>query len=865
MKPANIKIKYKILIHIVIILGVVSVSLISTTIYHSKKAGQSILESVSTRMRDLQELSSFEFEKAKNIARRGVVEVSGLEAIDSITAIALQNQKEFYDVVAHEVIAAGKAVSTTLDEQSRVINNNLDKVVLDSTHSIYEITKAGQKSRKLMSNLAIINVDSLKEITTQSLERFGRTREYYDREFNVLGTAVERSIDQVLIKFLLSMEKKVEGREKNEDIMIRELEKLKKEIISSQEKFYLEMLQDIDLQKRILVEESALVADKVNWASNRELENSSVTQFNEAGRIAGNLTRTLVTLRKNIAASSVQVKTTIDVLRKTLPQYLKEKDKATNRKIKREIISTRMAVDRAKKKVAGEIDENTGKALNLFGTKIMASQQIIGKTLTDSLQKMTTFSLLITAVCTILAVAVSFFMIRSLTEPISRVLRFAEKMAEGHLDERLPEGPDEMGEMGRALNAMARELRKLEEETLNAFNQTLDQIHDCVFMFEPDTYSFIFVNQGVVDLLGYSREEMMDMSPFDIDADLKSTSETLWKNLDYLIKDKSGVYEFSTHLKTCSGENIPVEVSIKYILPPKGEPRFVAIVHDMTDRINKRKENNMLQAKLLQKEKLESVGRLAAGIAHEINTPIQFVATNIEFLGEAHGDVGSLIEGIEHIAMHCGPEAEEKFKEVLENADWEFLQEEIPAAIVQSREGIDRVSSIVMAMKEFSHPGSREKATADLNKLIETSLTVTRNEWKYHAEIIKNLAEDLKMVPLIVDEMGQVILNLIVNAANAIEERNSDTGNGEKGVIEITTRNIESGIECVIRDNGIGIPEDIINRIFDPFFTTKEVGKGSGQGLAICHDVISKKHNGSIEVKSRPGEGTVFTIQLPDK
>jgi len=865
MKPVNLKIKYKILIHIVLILGVVSVSLILTTIYHSKKAGQSILESVSTRMEDLQELSALEFEKAKNIARRGVVEVSGLEAIDSITAIALQNQKEFYDVVAREIIAAGRAVSTTLDEQSRVINNNLDKVVLDSTNSIYEITKAGQESRKLMSNLAIINVDSLKEITIQSVERFSRNREYYDREFDILGTAVRKSIDRILIKFLLSIENSVEGREKNEDIMVRELEKLKTEIISSQKKFYLKILKDMDFQKRILVEESALVADKVNWASNRELENSSITLFNEAGRIANNLTRTQIGLRKNITESSGQVKTTIDALRKNLSEYLQEKGEATNRKIKREIISTRAAVDRAEKMVAGEIDENIGKALNQFGIKIMDSRESIGKTLTDSLQKMTTFSLLITAACTILAVAVSFFMIRTLTEPISKVLRFAGRMAEGHLDERLPEGSDEMGEMGRALNTMARELRKLEEETLNAFNQTLDQIHDCVFMFEPDTYSFIFVNQGVVDLLGYSREEMMNMSPFDIDAGLESTSETKRKNLDHIINDKSGVYEFSTHLKTCSGDNIPVEVSVKYILPPKGEPRFVSIVRDMTDRINKRKENERLQAKLLQKEKLESVGRLAAGIAHEINTPIQFVATNIEFLGEAHGDVGSLIKDIENIATHCGPEAERKFKEALENADWEFLQEEIPAAIAQSHEGIDRVSSIVMAMKEFSHPGSRELALADLNKIIETSLIVTRNEWKYHAEIIKNLAEDLKMVPLIVDKMGQVILNLIVNAANAIEERNKNTGNGEKGIIEITTGNVESGIELVVRDNGIGIPEDIVKRIFDPFFTTKEVGKGSGQGLAICHDVISKKHNGSIDVNSSPGEGTVFTIYLPDE
>jgi PAS domain S-box-containing protein len=864
MKLATIKIKYKIMVHIVLILVVVSVSLISTTIYHNRRASQGVLESVSKRMRELQELSSFEFERAKHIARRGVVEASGLEAIDKITAIALQNQEEFYDVVGREIIAAGKAVSTTLDAQNSVINSNLDKLVLDSTRSIYEITEAGEKSRKLMSDLAVINVDSLKEITIQSLDRFGRKRAAHDREFKVLREVVSKKIDQVLIELLMSIKMDSSGGKEHEDVMIRALEQLKEDIIFRQKEFYLKILNSLDLQKRILVEESGIIAEKVNWASNRELENSSATQFKEAGRIAGQLTQTQVSLRKNITVSSDQVKATIDSLKKNLPEYLEKKGEATNRKIKREIVVTRAAVGKAKKMVAMEIDENTGKALNLFEAKIKDSQQNIGKTLTTSLQKMTTFSLLITAICTFMAVLVSFFMIRSLTNPIARVLQFAGRMAEGHLDERLPEGPDEMGEMGRALNTMARELRKLEEATLNSFNQTLDQIHDCVFMLEPEEFNFIYVNQGVVGLLGYSREEMLTMSPFDIDINLASTYETLRENLDRLIENGSGSYDFSTALKARSGVEIPVEVSVKYVIPPKNEPRFVAIVRDITDKISKRKENDKLQARLLQREKLESVGRLAAGIAHEINTPVQFVATNIDFLGESHEDIRGLVGELESVASNCGHEAEEKFKAALENADWEFLQEEIPAAILQSREGIDRVSSIVMAMKEFSHPGSRKRAPADLNKLIETALTVARNEWKYHAEIKKNLAENLKTVPLVVDEMGQVILNLIVNAANAIEERNTKEKSDEKGIIEISTKNTESGVEIVMKDNGTGIPDDIINRIFDPFFTTKEVGKGSGQGLAICHDVIAKKHNGSIDVNSRPGEGTVFTIYLPD-
>jgi len=291
----------------------------------------------------------------------------------------------------------------------------------------------------------------------------------------------------------------------------------------------------------------------------------------------------------------------------------------------------------------------------------------------------------------------------------------------------------------------------------------------------------------------------------------------------------------------------------------------VAIVRDITERIEQRKEKEKIQAELLHKQKLESVGQLAAGIAHEINTPIQFVGTNIEFFSETHGDIERFVDGLQTALPAWPGKVQEQLGVALEDLDWEYLAEEIPAAIQQSKEGIERVSSLVGAMKRFSHPGSREMSEADLNEIIETALTVSSNEWKYHAEIMRKFDENLPKVPLLVDQMGQVLLNMIVNSSHAIQEKNVKNGTEEKGEITISTEVVDEKVVLTFHDTGIGIPESIIANVFDPFFTTKEVGKGTGQGLAICHDVITKKHHGTLRVFSSEGEGTTFVLELPLK
>ncbi|OQX19697.1 MAG: hypothetical protein BWK76_03810 [Desulfobulbaceae bacterium A2] len=279
-------------------------------------------------------------------------------------------------------------------------------------------------------------------------------------------------------------------------------------------------------------------------------------------------------------------------------------------------------------------------------------------------------------------------------------------------------------------------------------------------------------------------------------------------------------------------------------------------------------EQKKLNILLLQAQKLESVGRLAAGIAHEVNTPIQFISTNINFLNDVFQEVSQVITSLsallELIKKGAVTEAQiKKNDEMVTHLDWNYLKEEIPRAIDQSNEGIQRVISIVQAMKEFSHPGSKQKVNADLNRIIETTITISRNEWKYVATLDTDLDPELQSVPCLVDEMGQVFLNLLINAAHAIENGLGNNPEGKKGRISISTRQYDQYVEIRISDTGCGIPASIQSKVFDPFFTTKDVGKGTGQGLTIAHDVISGKHNGTLVFETEPGAGTTFIIRLP--
>lgn len=274
------------------------------------------------------------------------------------------------------------------------------------------------------------------------------------------------------------------------------------------------------------------------------------------------------------------------------------------------------------------------------------------------------------------------------------------------------------------------------------------------------------------------------------------------------------------------------------------------------------------RAQAAQSQKLESIGQLAAGIAHEINTPMQFVGDNAQFLKESFETLASALSacrGLVAAAREGGacPEEAARVEEEIARLDLDYLLEEIPNAIGQSQEGIARVVKIVRAMKEFSHPGVTEKTRVDINHAIESTVTVARNEWKYVADVELHLDPSLPPVSCIPGEINQAILNIVVNAAHAIGQAKEERGDGGKGVITVTTLLDGEEAEIRIRDTGCGIPESARPKIFDPFFTTKGVGKGTGQGLTIAYNAIVKRHGGSVRFETGTGKGTTFILRLP--
>ena len=272
-----------------------------------------------------------------------------------------------------------------------------------------------------------------------------------------------------------------------------------------------------------------------------------------------------------------------------------------------------------------------------------------------------------------------------------------------------------------------------------------------------------------------------------------------------------------------------------------------------------------MEIELAQARKLESMGQLAAGIAHEINTPSQFIGDNLSFLAESCDDLFAMMDRVQAAAENTAGGGETLRKTVsdsLAELDYDYLKSELPDAIRQSIEGVDRVRKIVRAMKDFSHPGSDHKEACNINDAIASTVTVARNEWKYLAELELDLDENLPPVTCLVGELKQVILNLVVNAAHAINEVNGGES-GQLGHIGISTRFADEWAEIRIADTGGGIPAAIQDKIFEPFFTTKAVGKGTGQGLAIAHNSVTKNHGGELSFESTSGEGTTFLIRLP--
>jgi signal transduction histidine kinase len=267
----------------------------------------------------------------------------------------------------------------------------------------------------------------------------------------------------------------------------------------------------------------------------------------------------------------------------------------------------------------------------------------------------------------------------------------------------------------------------------------------------------------------------------------------------------------------------------------------------------------------MQNEKLSAIGQLAAGIAHEINTPVQYVSDNIAFLSDIWNQLDAAMAFCLTPA-HASITSDERLSGAITSAgppeDWDWLRQEVPKAISQSLEGIRRMSKILGAMRRFSHTGGGEREQVDLNEALDATLTIAQNQIKHIADVQTDYQPNLPRLECYADEMNQVFLNLIVNATHAIREASKKQAR-ERGKLAIRTRQIDNDVQIEIQDNGTGIPLPVCARVFDPFFTTKQSGEGTGQGLTICHDIVVEKHHGKIWFDTELDRGTTFCVRIP--
>jgi len=415
---------------------------------------------------------------------------------------------------------------------------------------------------------------------------------------------------------------------------------------------------------------------------------------------------------------------------------------------------------------------------------------------------------------------------------------------------------------------LQRELR-LRDAALDAGSSHFMLVSAC----DP-VHPIVYVNRTLARDHGFEPEELLGQSisifkvkdPHDerlIDIrDRLRRGETVRDDLELQRRDGTSFY---------AGFNItPLRNRLAQIT------HFVVVGADITTRRAAERKREQLQEQLYSEmrererilmelrvaQKLESVGRLAAGLAHEINTPIQYVGDSVSFLRSSFADLARLFgvyQGLVESGVPASAEQLAEIRRIEHEIDFEFLQAEMPKAFERTLEGTKRVTEIVRAMKEFAHPDGSEQTPADLNHALEMTLTVARNEYKYDATVTTQFGE---IPPVIcnVGELNQVFLNLIVNAAHAIQDSVHDATSGR---ITVSTRALAKTVEVVVADNGCGISAENIEKIFDPFFTTKAVGRGTGQGLPIARSIVVDKHVGDLRVESEVGVGTRFIVELP--
>lgn len=425
-----------------------------------------------------------------------------------------------------------------------------------------------------------------------------------------------------------------------------------------------------------------------------------------------------------------------------------------------------------------------------------------------------------------------------------------------------------------SLLVIEREERARLQKELDLRNCALDSAksHFMIVDIRTSRWQIVYANRAIAQHHGYETSELLGQSPamlVPVDANPAALA-----HINGSVRNGNAV-SAEVVARRKDGTKFWVGIFMAPIRDAAGSvTHYVGIGADITARLAQERTQRELQEQLYREmrerermsielrlaQKLESVGRLAAGIAHEINTPIQYIGDSVAFLQSAHVDLERLLERYRAAVQQKSPEHRSDIvKEIEKDFDVEFLANETPKAFERTLDGVERVAGIVRAMREFAHPDGAEHRCVDLNHAIETTLTVAHNEYRYCAQVETQFGE-LPRVTCNVGEINQVFLSLIVNAAHAIAE----SGKGaSEGRITVATRTCGDQVLISVADNGCGIPDSHLEKVFDPFFTTKPVGQGTGQGLAIARSIVVEKHGGRIDVQSVLGSGTCFTLQLP--
>ena len=416
--------------------------------------------------------------------------------------------------------------------------------------------------------------------------------------------------------------------------------------------------------------------------------------------------------------------------------------------------------------------------------------------------------------------------------------------------------PNEEGQIER-LVIVDRDITEREraEETKNRSDQLFRSIAensaDLIAVVDKTGHR-IYNNPAYERLLGYTQEELKhtisfqqihpDDRPLVTRAAQQALKTGVGQIVEYRMQRKDGTY-------------VTLESHGSFIRDSRGEIEASVIsARDISDR-----------RMAMQNEKLSAIGQLAAGIAHEINTPVQYVSDNIAFLSDIWNQLDAAMAFCltpAHASITSDSRPSGAVTSVGPPEDWDWLRQEVPKAISQSLEGIRRMSKILGAMRRFSHTGGGEREQVDLNEALDATLTIAQNQIKHIADVQTDYQPNLPRLECYADEMNQVFLNLIVNATHAIREASKKQAR-ERGKLTIRTRQIDNDVQIEIQDNGTGIPLPVCARVFDPFFTTKQAGEGTGQGLTICHNIVVQKHHGNIWFDTELDRGTTFFIRIP--